>query len=57
VQIDWYPDSFDGLGPVNFIKDKVYFVYFTHADLNKGTGDVQNVRVIEKGGFPRPSAQ
>ncbi|PZE19697.1 hypothetical protein [Paenibacillus xerothermodurans] len=57
VQIDWYPNSFDGLGPVNFIKDKVYFVYFTNADLNKGTGDVQNVRVIEKGGFPRPSAQ
>ncbi|MEJ8546303.1 hypothetical protein [Brevibacillus borstelensis] len=57
VQIDWYPDSFDGLGPMNFIDDKVYFVYFTNVDLEKGTGSIQQVSVIEKGGFAGATEQ
>lgn len=56
IQIDWYPDSFSGIGPMNNINDKVYFVYFTNADLDKGTGVVQNVDVIEKGGIPYASS-
>ncbi|MED2253534.1 MULTISPECIES: hypothetical protein [Brevibacillus] len=52
VQIDWYPNSFDGIGPMNDIEGKVYFVYFTKADLQKGTGEIQTVRVIEQGGMP-----
>ncbi|RNB78097.1 hypothetical protein EDM59_30160 [Brevibacillus nitrificans] len=52
VQIDWYPNSFDGIGPMNNMEDKVYFVYFTKADLQKGTGEIQTVRVIEQDEMP-----
>lgn len=56
VQVDWYPNSFDGIGPMDMINDKVYVVYFTNTNLINGTGDIANLQILEKGDIESASS-
>ncbi|WP_052759685.1 hypothetical protein [Paenibacillus sp. DMB20] len=56
VEINWYPNSWDGIGPVNLIEGTVYFVHFNHADLSRGTGEIDTVRAIQEGDWLLPSS-
>lgn len=56
VEINWYPNSWNGIGPVNLIEGTVYYVHFNNADLRRGTGEIDTVRAIQEGDWSLPSS-